>query len=280
MIDVEVLRRVVVAVDGSESGGAALQWASFIAKRAGAEVVAVSPWTPQQAELPPEEWSAEHAERLVRVRRAVDRVAVGLDHRIEVVEGKPTPVLLEQQDREDADLLVVRLAGHGGSAVRLHTTAGALMHQTTRPLATVPDGTRPGIDRIVLGVDGSQSSLRAATSCAALASAVDAEVIATTVVTPELELLSELEGHATTAWIHRRLDADWTFALRQAGVRTDARVVQEDDLVAGLTNTAEQVDADAIVVGLHARVPLVDRRVSEAASRLLHRTPVSLVFFP
>ena len=169
MIEAEVLRRVLVAVDGSESGEAALHWAAFVAGRAGAEAVAVSPWIPQQAELPPDEWNAEHAERLARVHRAVDRAAVGLDHRIEVVEGKATSVLLDQQDREDADLLVVRLPGHGGSALRLDTTAGALVHRTTRPLAAVPDGSRPGIDRIVLGVDGSQSSLRAATWCAAFA---------------------------------------------------------------------------------------------------------------
>jgi nucleotide-binding universal stress UspA family protein len=276
----EVLRRVVVAVDGSESGAAVLQWAAFVARRAGAQMVAASPWSPQQGELLPEEWSAEHAKRLARVRRAVDRVAVGLDHRIEVVDGKATSVLLDQQDLEDADLLVVRLPGHGGSARRLDTTAAALVHRTTRPLAVVPDASRPEIERIVLGVDGSQSSLCAATWCAAFASAVDVEVIATTVLTPELELLSQLEGHTTTAWIHGRLGVDWTSALRDAGVRTDTRVVHEDDLVAGLTDTAEHVDADVIVIGLHARAPLVERRVSETASRLLHRTPVSLLLVP
>jgi nucleotide-binding universal stress UspA family protein len=280
VIEAEVLRRVVVAVDGSESGEAALQWAAFLAGRAGAEVVAVSPWSPQQAELPPEEWSAEHTERLARVRRAVDRVAAGLDYRIEVVEGKATSVLLDQQDLEDADLLVVRLPGHGGSALRLDTTAAALVHRTTRPLAAVPDASPPEIERVLLGVDGSESSLRAANWCAAFASAVDVEVITTAVLTPELELLSQLEGHTTTAWIDGRLEADWTSALRDAGVRTDTRVVHEDHLVAGLTNAAEQVDADLIVVGLHARAPLFERRVSETASRLLHRTPVSLVLVP
>jgi nucleotide-binding universal stress UspA family protein len=280
VIEAEVLRRVVVAVDGSESGEAALQWAAFVAGRARAEVVAVSPWSPQQAELSPEESTAEHAERLARVRRAVDRVAGGLEHRIEVVDGKATSVLVDQQELEHADLLVVRLPGHGGSARRLDTTAAALVHRITRPLAAVPDATRPEIERIVLGVDGSESSRRAAAWCAAFATAIDAEVIATTVLTPELELLSQLEGHTTTAWIHGRLGVDWTSALRDAGVRTNTTVVHEDDLVAGLTNTAEQLDADAIVVGLHARAPIVERRVSETASRLLHKTPVSLVLVP
>jgi nucleotide-binding universal stress UspA family protein len=280
VIEAGVLRRVVVAADGSESGEAALQWAAFVARRAGAEVVAVSPWSPQQAELPPEEWSAEHAARLARVRRAVDRVLMGLDHRIEVIDGKPTSVLLDQQDLEDSDLLVVRLPGPGGSALRLDTTAAALVHRTTRPLAAVPDASHPEIERIVLGVDGSASSQRAATWCAAFASAADAEVIATAVATPELELLSQLEGHTTTAWVHGRLGVDWTVALREVGVRTDTRVVHEDDVVAALTNTAEQEHADAIVIGLPSRAPLVERRISETASRLLHRTPVSLVLVP
>jgi hypothetical protein len=124
------------------------------------------------------------------------------------------------------------------------------------------------------------SSLRAATWCAAFASAVDVEVIATAVLTPELELPSQLEGHTTTAWIHGRLGVDWTSALRDAGVRTDTRVVHEADPVAGLTDTAEHVAADVVVVGLHARALLVERRVNETASRLLHRTPVSLVLVP
>jgi nucleotide-binding universal stress UspA family protein len=207
-------------------------------------------------------------------------VAIGVDHRIEVVDGKATSVLLDQQDLEDADLLVVRLPGPGGSALRLDTTAAALVHRTTRPLAGVPDASRPEIERIVLGIDGSESSRRAATWCAALASAVDAQVIATAVVTPELDLLSQLEGHTTTAWVHGRLGVDWTSSLRDAGVRTDTRVVHEDDVVAALTNAAEHVDADAIVVGLPSRAPLIERRVSETASRLLHRTPVSLVLVP
>lgn len=280
MIDAEVLRRVVVAVDGSESGEAALQWAVSVAGRAGAEVVAVSPWSPQQAELPPEEWSGEHAARLARVRRAVDRVAIGVDHRIEVVDGKATSVLLDQQDLEEADVLVVRLPGHGGSARRLGTTAAALVHRTTRPLAAVPDASRPEIERIVLGIDGTESSLRAATWCATFASTVQAQVIATAVVTPELELLSQMQGHTTTAWVHGRVGVDWTTALRDAGVRTDTRVVHDDDVAAALTNTAEETGADAIVVGLPSRAPVVERRVSETASRLLHKTPVSLVLVP
>jgi nucleotide-binding universal stress UspA family protein len=280
MIEGEVLRRVVVAVDGSESGEAALQWATFVAGRAGAEVVAVSPWKPHQPELPPAEWDTEHAKRLARVHRAVDRVAVGVHHRIEVVEGKATPVLLDQQDLEDADLLVVRLPGHGGSALRLDTTAAALLHRTMRPLAAVPDSSRPEIERIVLAVDGSESSLKAATWCAAFAAAVHLEVLATAVVTPEYELLSQLEGHTTTAWIRDRLRGEWTSASRDAGVRTNTRVVHDADLVAGLTDTAEDVDADMIVAGLRPRAPLAERRVSETASRLLHRTPVSLVLVP
>jgi len=280
VIEMEDLRRVVVAVDGSESGEAALQWAAFVAGRARAEVVAISPWSPQQAELPPEEWEAEHAERLARVRRAVDRVAVGLDFRIEVVDGKPTSVLLDHQDLEGADLLVVRLPGHGGSALRLDTTAAALVHRIRRPLAAIPDASGSETKRIVLGVDGSESSMRAANWCATFASAVDVEVIATVVVTPEIELLSQLEGHTTTAWVHGRLGVDWTSVLRDAGVRTDTRVVHEDDLIVGLTNAAEHVDADAILVGLRALVPLVERRVSETASRLLHRTPVSVILVP
>jgi nucleotide-binding universal stress UspA family protein len=64
----------------------------------------------------------------------------------------------------------------------------------------VPEGAGPAISRILLGVDLSDAAQRAVEWCTRFAMALDAEVLTTTVVTPEMEVLSDLDGTGLVAW--------------------------------------------------------------------------------
>ncbi len=54
------MKRILVGVDRSENAASALRWAARIAGPWDAYVVAMWAWSPDQAELPPEEWERDH----------------------------------------------------------------------------------------------------------------------------------------------------------------------------------------------------------------------------
>ena len=257
-------RRVVVAVDGSESGEAALQWAAFVARRAGAEVVAVSPWSPEQSELPPEEWAEEHAARLDRVRRAVDRAAMGVDHRIEVVDGKATSVLLDQQDLEDCGLC--SSCGFPATAVRRSASTPPPPRWSTGPrghLRPCPMRVVPRSKRIVLG-------RRRFRELAARRNLVRSVRVGRR-CPGDRDRRRDARARAAVA---ARRSHDDGLGPRSLGRRLDVGRCEtraceptrgsctKTTWSQRLTNTAEHVDADAIVVGLPSRAPL-DRTASQ-----------------
>jgi nucleotide-binding universal stress UspA family protein len=219
---------------------------------------------------PPDRYGSGHA---------LDQAAGVTPHRTEIVDGEPLDALLDVAGNAAGDLLVVGLAGPGGSTRRIESFAGLLAHRVETPLVAVPHDSRPELSRVVLGVDGSRRAARATEWCAAVAGAVGAEVFAVGVLTPELELFSELEPE-TGSWMRKSLESDWISPLASAGVETHTRVVRGMDAAHELTNAVERDAGDAIVVGMHRREPGINRRISGNATRLLHRSRVPVVLVP
>lgn len=137
--------RIVVGIDGSEASDAALGWALDQARRTGDDVQVVHVWhypeiaellTANPFELQHDELQAEAAEQL---RRAVDRVGVPPDVRIDPVlaMGRAAEVLL--RSAADAELLVVGSRGRGGFAGLL---LGSVSHHCVQhapcPVVVVP----------------------------------------------------------------------------------------------------------------------------------------------
>jgi nucleotide-binding universal stress UspA family protein len=105
------------------------------------------------------------------------------------------------------------------------------------------------IERIVVGIDGSENSRRALAWSAELAESLDAEVIAV----HSIGLLERLgEGHAlsegTYSDVRHEFDTSWCAALERSGLRS-VRVLRDGNPVSVLLAVAEEFDADLIVVG-------------------------------
>lgn len=106
------------------------------------------------------------------------------------------------------------------------------------------------IERIVVGVDGSENSRVAVTWAAGLAAAVGAEVVAVHVQgllerTDEGDLVPSRSVQET---IREKVETTWSAPLDEAGVAC-RRLVRDGTPVSVLLGLADEVDADLIVVG-------------------------------
>ncbi|MBL0886954.1 universal stress protein [Myceligenerans indicum] len=144
---------IVVGVDGSEHGSAALRFALREASLRSAKVVAVHAY---RAPAPPftffnpagtdaaAEAERQHAQSLVRAEASVDQAVataasetgVEADVTVRITEGRPADVLIDQS--RDAALTVVGTRGHGElRAVVLGSVSHAVVSHARRPVAVV-----------------------------------------------------------------------------------------------------------------------------------------------
>jgi nucleotide-binding universal stress UspA family protein len=169
---------VVVGVDGSAHGRAALRWAATWADASESALVAATSWQyPRTAALPggpelaPPELMDDVAANDLRTT-VVEELGTGADRvTIRVERGPAAWALLEVARREDASLLVVGTRGLGALGGRLLGSVSRRVAEcATCPVAIVPvaaAGAGPIVagpivaGPIVVGVDGSPGATRA-----------------------------------------------------------------------------------------------------------------------
>jgi nucleotide-binding universal stress UspA family protein len=138
------MARIVVGVDGSKAGQAALEWAAEEGRLRRAEVEAVHVWTyPPMTYLTGlvpaptfahDDLAAEAEAVLERACDALGESGAGL--RRVVAEGAPAPTLIERA--RGADLLVLGSRGHGGFAgLLLGSVSQQCVHHAPCPVVIV-----------------------------------------------------------------------------------------------------------------------------------------------
>lgn len=163
---------VVVGVDRSTDGAAALAWALEHARRCGVPVTAVRAWTDtlavgyaggavlagaaEQAEAA----AREHVELAVKEARSAVVGGDDVEVRVVAVHGSAAAVLADAS--RTADLVVVGSRGHGAlSRAVLGSVSASVLHHSHGPVAVVPQpqpaGSRPA--RVIVGVDHSHASV-------------------------------------------------------------------------------------------------------------------------
>ena len=268
------MKRVLVGMDCSQGSTDALLWAAQLARGCGAEVVVVAAFQRAQAELTPTDAEKLRldAERMLTtewVKPARELAPI----RTLAIEGDPRDVLLHAADAEDADLVVVGSVGAGSAPGFLHfgSVAEYLTHHVTRPLAVVPAGVRGPVGQILLGVHGSTRDRTAVRWTAEVAAALDAAVLAVTVMIQPVDR----DDHAMEPLIR-----DWTEPITRAGVELLAITVGGSLPADGLLQAADRYRADVVVMGA-PRVGMTSRqRVGGAGIKLLHHTKLATVLVP
>ncbi len=162
---------ILVGYDGSDDATVALNWALDEAGRSGRPVrlayvfewLTVAGWIgPGVAPgIWPDETARRQVEDLVR-KAAADAAAErpGLTVQGEVFDGPPTLVLQERS--AEAGMLVLGSRGHGGfGGLLTGSTAVSVSAHAHCPVVVVRDGQKATSGPVVVGLDGSQASLRA-----------------------------------------------------------------------------------------------------------------------
>jgi nucleotide-binding universal stress UspA family protein len=152
------VKRIVVGVDGSEHGEAAIGWAVRMAKGMGSEVVAVfgisppvyldagfmAPMAPPQYDP---EWRAE-IKKEFEGEWCKSLRAAGVKYRTVIEDGRPASVIAGVADRENADVIVVGRRGRGGvTELVLGSVSHELVLRSKRPVLVIESTATPGAAR-------------------------------------------------------------------------------------------------------------------------------------
>jgi nucleotide-binding universal stress UspA family protein len=269
------MERIVVGVDGSSSAGAALRWAAEIAVGSGSGLTVLHAYHNPYSEVSPEMHRQLMDERAALLADDWSRPAHDAGAAVEtrIVEGDPRQVLLDLGGGGEADLIVLGRGGAGGSPGLLHvgSVVEHLAHHAHVPLAVIPQGSGGPIGAILVGLDGSDASAAAARWTAALASSIEAEVIAVNVADPRVEHLQHEAQRHLAAWISPMTDA---------GVGVDARVVPHQGAASGLLEAVAEHGATLCVVGTRGAGGFIGLRFGGVAMKMLHHATTPLVLVP
>lgn len=139
-----------------------------------------------------------------------------------------------------------------------------------------------GMDRILIGVDGSPAAHRAMAWTVSLASEVGAEVLVVHALGINDRFLRDLPPVGLSNWreqVRGELKGIWTAPLREAGVTYHSHLIDADEPSEGIRELADEKDVQLIVVGAHGHGGLSDRLLGSVSYKLTHlaRQPVVII---
>lgn len=276
------MKQILIGIDGSKAGFAALRWSTQLAVATQSPMMAVTAF-----ERPYMEINLPDLQQMLKQRRvdldewiqpAIDAGAIV---RSEVVEGDPRAVVTEFAERGDTGLVVLGRSGRGGSPGWLHigSVAEHAAHHLGRSLAVIPADSQDRIRRIVVGLDGSPASAAAAAWVAEVAPKMGADVVAVTVEEPIVEWTPSWDESNWRRDAVRSLET-WTAPISATGVELDLVPAERLYPADGLLGVATRVDTDVLVVGTRGTGGFLGLRMGGVALKLLHRASMPLVLVP
>jgi nucleotide-binding universal stress UspA family protein len=161
-----VAQPLLVGVDSSEGSRHALAWAAAMARMLHQRAVALhafSPWVGIGMAIPPFDYD-QYRDAVESEMAEWTRPLNGIEHAERIVEDDPADGLLTAGRKLGSGMIVVGAHSRGDRLPRmLGSVTSKLLHISEAPVAVVPQtaGTGPPAGHIVVGVDGSASSLEA-----------------------------------------------------------------------------------------------------------------------
>lgn len=298
-VDESEAMRVLVAIDGSEAAGLALDLVADAFWPAGTEILVVEavetglglfggPW-PALAMVQADNLEAElrtEAERTVEEARArLQRP--GITVKGTVLRGRPATAIIDAARSSAVDLIVVGSRGHGAiESMLLGSVSAEVIDHAPAPVLVARSGR---IERVVLAWDGSSWASTAADrlsrwpifarSSVRVVSVADVEIPWWTGF-PEpgsLDLMPiYLDAIDASRRQHDELANEMTAQLRSAGLRAEAER-RDGDAATSILAAANASAADVIVMGTHGRTGLRRLLLGSVARNVLQHAPCSVL---
>jgi nucleotide-binding universal stress UspA family protein len=295
------LKRILCPVDMSEFSARALHHAVALGRWYEAEVVALAAratpvaamWQEYPGPMPVE--TPEDVARFEREARAFVEKTVGAQAAsVQCVAGLVVPEILRVAGEWSADLIVMGTHGRGGfERVMLGSVAEQVLRRASCPVLTVPKHLGPGHEApavtfrtIVCGLDFTPESAGALKYALSLGLEADGKVVVVHAIADVLDQVSPFAAQFNVPEFQRALEDD---ARRRvlAMLPPDTRdwVEPEIALVHGkpareLLRKAEAVNADLIVLGVHARGPLGHALFGHTAEHVLRAATCPVLTVP
>lgn len=278
-----MMPRIVVGVDASPSGTAALEWALREAVSTGATLHAVRAWNPTAYAMQAYAYGAPDVELIEsnqaqleadeQLKLATERIAGAdtVDSTATAVLGAASSVLVEQAEHSAMVVVGCRSSGALSRAV-LGSVSSSVVHHTATPVVVVPeprdgDGAAP---RVVVGVDHSPAALAALTAGIEQARRRGATLVPVFVHEP-MEV-PRGRGHAADL---ARLEDSERHSLIEAARAAGAADVQAHVLVG--QPTAQLLTAarpqDLLVVGSRGRGGFAGLLLGSTSTQLVQHAP-------
>lgn len=280
---------IVVGVDGSASSNAAVRWAAAQAARRNVplrlvHIVAAPSITNVMPAVPTDfgQWQDTQAREVLR--EATELVAevgaeTGTTARIadaDVYHAAPVPTLIDLS--KGAELVVVGSRGMGAfRRTLLGSASTGLLHHAHCPVAVIHDGPTPAPTLpVVVGVDGSPSSVEAVAIAFAEASRLGVDLVAVHAWSDD-----SLFAVPGVDWAAVVVDEEEVLSQRLAGTSEDYpdvtvhRVVVRDQPARYLAEQAQ--GAQLLVVGSHGRGGFAGMLLGSVSTALAHTVTIPLI---
>ncbi|MFA5860436.1 MAG: universal stress protein [Candidatus Thermoplasmatota archaeon] len=274
------LRRVAVALDGSESAWSALRLAIDIASAHGSRlllmaVVPVAPAFSAHETAASALVGALREDARESLREARSRVdAAGLHSDETLAEGYAAEEIVSILEREGPDLAIL---GHRGlSAQRMHLV-GSVGYNVAQfsPVPVLIARSDAFPRRILLPYDGSEAASRAASWARTLATGPEASVTVLFVV-PERP---EETKFTVTRGVSEPFLGPLVDELTRAGIRV-RRQVEYGHPAERIVNAAREGRSDLVVMGRVGRSGPAGFAVGGVTDKILHYAPTSTLVVP
>ena len=272
-------RKILVAVDSSESGRNALHQAFKLANDEKCWITVTSVVPPYEGEIelvgvsdiravlrkPCDEALAE-VEKIAKTERMLVKTVCE--------EGEVHERIVDLADAENCDVIVMGRRGlrRIERALIGSVTARVIGH-TQRDVLVVPLGTVVGWKKIVLATDGSKHSAQAAERAISFAKSYGGELRVISVVDVPTEFYAEApqavddlvrKAKGYVADVKRQAEAE--------GVKAET-FVGEAEADEAITNLAKEQNADMIIIGSHGRTGLRRLLMGSVAEKVIGYAP-------
>lgn len=294
-----ILRHLVVATDGTETGDRAVSFALALARRHGSEVLlcnavdhafaiaeSVTSNGSVGLELPLVR-SLDDAAKSILAEAAKRFTDVGVVATTAVLEGRPAPAIVKLARERQVDAIVMGTQGKRGlERFFMGSTADGVLRRTEVPTFVVPPGAgdaEPSFERLLIAVDDSDPSDAAAAFARDFAKAEGAQLIICSVVeTNELLDKASTYGYDPTSMLDElRATVSSLVAAHTARARMDElaveNVITDGDPAENIVKSAAARHAGLIVVGTHGRRGLRRLSVGSVAESVVRQSTVPVI---